>query len=766
MAKSKMKAYAVEALDDEDDFDRSPTESEDSTLGNGEGKPRSEKSVNEIVIHLNESEQTTWDSPYWADSQRKPYNPDDLVMRRMDYSIYDKDMPNDDQISVCLELKKDLVLGSGFEFMCEKGDEVSEAIAKDLEVAFCEDPDLDIDQSFEEILTAYENGFSLTEKVWKYREDGSITIKSLKTRHPSTWLIHTDEYGNVKKYEQRGSKGPVQVKPEALIHYINNSRYQNPYGRSDLRAAHDAWFIKREIIKYYAIFLEKNASPTPVAKYPTNTPPERVTDLFNVIKKFQTKTAICVPKEVEIDFLESKSNGEAYVKAINIFNMFIGRALFIPDLLGFQGSETSGGSYSLGKDQMMVLFKHIHKRRMRFEKLVNMHLVKPFVLFNYGDVDKFPKFRLKEISDEKAIEYAKVWIEAIKGKFYEPSDEEINYFRTLIRFPEGDVERVAPAPVSPTLPDGSPNPAYVAPTDPEGGKEIEDEETGDKPKIPVETDEKTYAKVFDATEGDYAKKVDFKLLKTGLTSSYDRIMDEAKPIIREIFDDLFKQIRDKKIVQSQDLSKIEKLKIKKTAALRALLRRRFLDLRNDNFKQARSEIVKGASKYAAPLPNEKFMKFLDEETLQYIGDWEYNIKKKARISLVDAIKDGKSLSSVIDVLDDEGVALSTTSLERYARTKLTEVMNRARKEAFEETGVVTAYQFSAIMDDRVSEICGGLHGCIFDKDDAPTPPLHFNCRSVLIPITKYESYKVTNSTEGMNIDKFIDEYIGEGFSRQ
>ena len=809
--------------DDEEDAGPMP--------GNAQARPRSAKSHNPIVQHLNETESTTRDSPYYDDSGKKPYNPDDLVQRRMDYSTYDRDMINDDQVSVCLELKKDLVLGSGFEFVCddaepeeqEEGEKESEdepeepappargkkpylsaakkeptseevvspvkaqkALMKlikcDLEVAFNEDIETDIEESFTEMLSAYEIGFSLTEKVWKKREDGSMTLKSLKTRHPSTWLIHQDEKGNVSKYEQRTPKGSVDVKADALIHYVNNPRYQNPYGRSDLRAAYDAWFIKREIIKFYAIFLEKAASPTPIAKYGTNAPPEAVTEIYNAIKKFQTKTALCIPKEMEVEFLEAKSNGEAYIKGINIFNMFIGRALMIPDLLGFQGSETSGGSYSLGKDQMLVLYKHILKRRTAFEKRVNMHLVKPFVLANYGLVDKYPKFRLKEISDEKATEYAKLWIEAIKGKFYEPSDEEINYFRKLIKFPTGPVERSAPTMVSPTLPDGTPNPAYdpdleAAKTakqrEKQGLPPKEGDDAKDKGAFPPKKDaeedskeKKTFGMAYSEAPGEYDRKVDYKLLKSGLEQGLAKVMDEGKPLIQEIYDDLFLQIRTKKILAAQDLAKIDKLKVKKLPQLKVLLKRRFKDLYSDAGKQARGEIVKGAQKYAAPLPNEDFMDFLEEETFQYIGDFEYNVKKKVRLALAAAIKDGKALSEVIDILDDEGVKLSTESLERYARTKLTEVMNRSRKEAFEETGVVAAYQFSAIMDDRVSEICGGLHGAIFEKDDAPTPPLHFNCRSVLIPITKYEDYKVTKSVEGQNIDKFIDSNIGDGFSRQ
>lgn len=41
-----------------------------------------------------------------------------------------------------------------------------------------------------------------------------------------------------------------------------------------------------------------------------------------------------------------------------------------------------------------------------------------------------------------------------------------------------------------------------------------------------------------------------------------------------------------------------------------------------------------------------------------------------------------------------------------------------------------------------------------------------NCRSLLIPITRFQDYKVdTESNDGQDIDKFIDENIGTGFSR-
>ena len=136
------------------------------------------------------------------------------------------------------------------------------------------------------------------------------------------------------------------------------------------------------------------------------------------------------------------------------------------------------------------------------------------------------------------------------------------------------------------------------------------------------------------------------------------------------------------------------------------------------------------------------------------------------MNLIKAIKDGLPLSEVQGILDSEGIALSETSLERYARTKFTEVMNRGRLEFFESSGVVAAYQYSAIIDDVTTELCDSLHGKIFAAGTQPIPPLHFNCRSLLVPITKYEQWEADKKVGNQSIDKFIDDNIGAGFSRQ
>ena len=752
-----------------------------------EEKPKSESSApptpgkskstdaNNLVLDLytGTSEKSFEESSYWADSQVKPYNPDDLVRKTNDYSIYEE-MMDDDQVDACLQIKRDLIIGSGWDITPEEEDSQSEEIQRDLQMALGEDPDVPLDDMMEEIILAHSYGFSLSEKIFKYRDDNTLTLKCIKTRHPSSWEIHTDAHGNIEKYVQHGPKGDIEVDQKSLIHYVNNRRFGNPYGRSDLRSAYAAYFVKRQVIKWYAIYLEKAASPTPVAKFDTNAPQTAIDAIHQAIKSLQTKTALTIPKEIEVEFLESKTNGEAYVKAINIFNMFIGRALLIPDLLGFQGSETSGGSYALGKDQIGILFKHIQRRRTTLERMINKHIVLPITVTNWGFIEKGPKFKLRPINEEHLLELAKTWLECVKGKTYKPSDEEINHFRSIVRFPQGEVERVDqqqfdeegnPLPPQAGV-NGGPGKLPGKPNGDKSGAKGGDDKAvkagADKEK---EKGNKAFtAKHYKKLTGDYDKKVDYEAIKSSMDRFKGRVSDEALPIVQIIFEDLYRQIKEKKIIQNQDAGRMEAIKLKSPRELNLLIKRSLREGFKEGQATGRRELLKGV--FRAPLPDDAFLEFLDQETFQYIGDWSYNITKNARIRILEAIRDGKPLSTVIDILDTQGQAEAMVSIERFARTKFTDVMNRGRLASFNESGVVAAYQYSAILDDRSSEICAGLHGKIFKSGTEPIPPMHFNCRSLLVPITKYEEFEADDEIAGQAINEFIDENKGDGFAKR
>lgn len=717
-------------------------------------QPKSNYQPNLIdEFYFGTAEKTFQESVYDPSTQLKPWNPDDLYQKTGNYEIYE-DMMHDDQISVCMTIKKDLVIGAGWELYSKDEENDLQDIIQDVQTRLEDDPQVSFNDSLEEILSAYEYGLSLTEKIFKLKEDGTLSLECLKTRHPNTFLIYTDDKGNVSEYCQRGKSKDLPIDPKCLIHYVNNRKFQNPYGSSDLRNAYNAWFTKRQVTRYYGIYLEKAAAPLPIGRYDASVPQTAVNDTFEAIKKLQTKTAMMIPKNIEMQYLEAKTSGEAYQAALNIFNMFIGRALIIPDLLGFQGGETAGGAYSLGKKQIEVLFKHILKRRQTLERIVNKDIIMPLCVWNYGFLESYPKFRFKPIDDDVLIELAKLWSEVVKGKIYKPSEEEINHFRALAKFPEGPVE--FPEPIMQNEDATNDNPSIG-----EKGSSSENKDGfSGSPSKGEDPKKKDYV-----SKSKYGIKTNFKELKAHLESYLNAVKNEALPVMKNAFQDLYDQIEKKKILSSGKSEKIEGLKLKYLKDLKTILKKNLREAYIDAKKMAQAEVLKGSAKYAKPRADDQFLETLETENYAYVGDWEYTVMKKVRIAIIEAIKDGKPLSAVIEELESEGFDIAQTSLERYARTKFTEVTNKGRVNFFNESGIVAAYEYSAILDDRTSEICDGLDGKVFSAGTEPVPPLHWNCRSVLVPITKYEEWEPDTHVGKTPIDRFIDENKGGGFSR-
>lgn len=86
-------------------------------------------------------------------------------------------------------------------------------------------------------------------------------------------------------------------------------------------------------------------------------------------------------------------------------------------------------------------------------------------------------------------------------------------------------------------------------------------------------------------------------------------------------------------------------------------------------------------------------------------------------------------------------------LDTLVRTNSFEAMNEARFEEFTDPalgGFVQALEYSAILDDNTTEICTHLDGRIYaaqsDVWDTYRPPNHYNCRSLLIPVTAIDGW--------------------------
>lgn len=91
-----------------------------------------------------------------------------------------------------------------------------------------------------------------------------------------------------------------------------------------------------------------------------------------------------------------------------------------------------------------------------------------------------------------------------------------------------------------------------------------------------------------------------------------------------------------------------------------------------------------------------------------------------------------------------------------ARTESNKAFNWGRRYRFDQSAAIAGYRYSAILDERTTEICRTLHGHSWKIDDPEldlvTPCNHYQCRSILVPISKYVSHDWKSPAAGWEKD--------------
>ncbi len=86
-----------------------------------------------------------------------------------------------------------------------------------------------------------------------------------------------------------------------------------------------------------------------------------------------------------------------------------------------------------------------------------------------------------------------------------------------------------------------------------------------------------------------------------------------------------------------------------------------------------------------------------------------------------------------------GVAYSRAKM--IVETETTYYFNKARRQIYDESDDVTHYLFVAIRDHATTKWCKSRHGLVYAKGDPildkETPPIHWNCRSEVLPLLKH-----------------------------
>ena len=693
------------------------------------------KKAAELNSEMKLESESLYKSSYFPDSYKFPYNPDELA-RNNNYSIYDE-MINDDQVKVALSLKKDMVLNTGWDIVCEN-EAVKESVKQNLEeLGNYEGLESSFDDNLRDILSAYGYGFSLSEPIFRspnQSESGKWELKCIKVRPPHGFTFNLDDKGTVLEIEQIGTRKILKFKPESFLHHVYQPEFGNPYGKSDLKAAFKSWTSKKFLFKMAMRYAERFAGALAVGRYTPNMTPGEISALSTALRSSQDNTTLVVPQDTQIELMQvARDSSDTYAKLLNLLNMWIGRSILVPDLMGVSGDKTDGGSQALGREQFKIFLSSIKNDKLALQKKITMKVIRPLVQVNFGDIPC--SFEFKPIEAGEEVELLQLWLDAVNGKIFKPNEEEINHLRGKAGFPQGPVELIEEKP-----------------------KEAPGElEVGDKEKKP--------AKKFSMRSyTTHEAKMDFENIERVLETSESRLSRELIGIVKKMGRDLMDQAASKGIIEKFQPERLKELKPRYQREMNDAIKGHFLALFRAGVEQAQEEIHGKEKKFAIAeeiFPDE-FEEIIRADSFKLVGDISQDVLKRAGNILSDGLKVGASQGETVRKLMEELEDKTATQLHTIVRTRTTEVFNESRKTFFDTDpiaqDIIVGYQFSSIMDSRTSEVCARLDGRVFDKVEAGflkdiTPPLHFNCRSMLVPVTRFEQ---VSFNKPLSIDKLKD----------
>lgn len=718
------------------------------------------------------------------------FNPDIIVRAKGGFPTFDN-MRQDDQIHAALSVKKCAVLGPGWEVVAPEGmdedepemrekieflDSVLNRIGTSFEMSGS-----DFNYDLEEILTALDYGYSISEKVFEVIPEGEpfagkIGVKALKTRKPHTFRFDEDKHGNLnpKGIIQDTMEGIKRYDPNKFIIYTYQPEFDNRFGKSDLTPAYREWFLKDIVEKFLGMGLERFGEPLAVGTYKKGSTPKGQQSFETILKNLSSRNHMVISDVYELDLKEANMRGvDAFMKAIMMWNLAIARAILIPKHIGItEGGEV--GTLAQAKQNFEIFLIVVRKLRQDLEdRVIRNQLIRPLMHLNFERPDPMPMWRFKHLTAQEALDLFDRWLDAVDAGSVRATREDEDHIREMVKFPErlDDAELLDEGPGE----DNGGDPlggreTLPPPPGPSDDFDLEEilraafarsdmEERHDHQEEDDDEGIRIERKPTNAQERRYGFPAVVKELGSIMDTAREDILDEMAAVKEGIFKKISTIVRNG--YKATDIRKYTNPKKPFTA-----IRRDVKTMMTDAFEFGRSHAEEVVSKKRFAVGDDIFLrpkdalKVFEERAFWITGIISDEVEEKVKGVLHQGIATGKSEAQIRKRIAEELDAVARSPelaasvsdeaqtahrIENVIRTNTMTAFNGGSLSFYRTAPNVEGLQFSAVLDKRTTEVCSFLDGKTLPRNDpavsSMNPPLHFQCRSVLVPVLLGEKWE-------------------------
>lgn len=321
------------------------------------------------------------------------------VYRQME--LFEEMEEKDPHLFSQLQTRKNAVTGLDYEVIPFSDDDGDKAVANFVADAIngienFEDVEMDL-------LDAIGKGFAVSEIMWDY-QGGSTTVADIRSRPQKRffWDPIDDSFKVITKDNPSG----IAVPDNKFIVHRYKARSGHPSRAGVLRVVAWMYLFKNYDVKDWVSFCEVFGMPLRLGKYAQGASEDDKKELMQTLVKLGSDAAGIIPDGASIDFHEANKSSslDIYETLARYCDEQVSKAILGQTLT----SDAGSGSYAQSKTHNEVRHDLTVADCKALASTLRRDLIRPLVLFNFGDDSRLPSIRYDSKEEEDLKDAAEV----------------------------------------------------------------------------------------------------------------------------------------------------------------------------------------------------------------------------------------------------------------------------------------------------------------------------------------------------------------------
>jgi hypothetical protein len=291
-----------------------------------------------------------------------------------------------------------------------------------------------------DILTLYDFGFSLFEKVYELTEFNGKTrigLKKIASRKQYSVLYWETKDGKPGITQQVASD-ILDIPQEKLLVFTNDKEGENYEGVPLLRYVYRDWFAKKSLLNMHLVALERLGSGVPVLLPPPQPDPKDVAKARIALRRMRAnqEAYIELPAGWSVEMMDMK---QATTKDILPTLIYLGGCIKKSGLAGFleMGNRSTTGSKGASQDHSQLFEKSLEATANVIASVINENLIQQLCDFNFTDMSEgYPKIKFGNIGDEELIVMGEYLKNLAAVDLITPDAQLEDHLRQIARLPD------------------------------------------------------------------------------------------------------------------------------------------------------------------------------------------------------------------------------------------------------------------------------------------------------------------------------------------